>query len=181
MPDQEGRVYRKTEMWEPPPWVDDAGKQAIARAMKTLRNVSWFEVKEHRGGLLVAPTISSLSSSHARNWLPARRAASLVVEHNRRQSEGERQLPDVQMTPMSEKSYVAGTWVLPPSGRVCIVVCGGFGVEKRPHKALHMPARKEVAALTTLGYSHLPSGYFPGGRCKWVIVLLTAMKHAVDH
>ncbi len=50
MADQEGRVFRKTEIvgtsyegW------DDAGKRAIARAMKTLRNVMWFEVKEHRG------------------------------------------------------------------------------------------------------------------------------------
>jgi len=50
MADQEGKVFRKTEIvgTSTVGW-DDAGKRAIARAMKTLRNVSWFEVKEHRG------------------------------------------------------------------------------------------------------------------------------------
>lgn len=50
MPDQEGKVFRKTEIvgTSTVGW-DDAGKRAIARAMKTLRNVVWFEVKEHRG------------------------------------------------------------------------------------------------------------------------------------
>lgn len=28
---------------------DDAVKRAVERAMKTLRNVQWFEVKEQRG------------------------------------------------------------------------------------------------------------------------------------
>ena len=50
MPDQEGKVFRKTEIvgTSTVGW-DDAGKRAIARAMKTLRNVMWFDVKEHRG------------------------------------------------------------------------------------------------------------------------------------
>ena len=50
MADQEGKVYRKTEIvGTSTVGFDDGAKRAIARAMKTLRNVMWFEVKEHRG------------------------------------------------------------------------------------------------------------------------------------
>lgn len=50
MANEENKIYRKTEIvgTSTEGW-DDAGKTAIARAMKTLRNVMWFEVKEHRG------------------------------------------------------------------------------------------------------------------------------------
>ena len=50
MANEENKIYRKTEIvgTSTKGW-DDAGKTAIARAMKTLRNVMWFEVKEHRG------------------------------------------------------------------------------------------------------------------------------------
>jgi hypothetical protein len=44
---------------------------------------------------------------------------------------------------------------------------GGFGVgEKDLTKLYTCRARKEVAALTTLGYSRLPSGYFPWWEMK---------------
>ena len=50
MADQEGKVYRKTEIvGTSTVGFDDGAKRAIARAMKTLRNVMWFEVKEQRG------------------------------------------------------------------------------------------------------------------------------------
>ena len=50
MADQEGKVYRKTEIVGTSTiGFDDGVKRAIARAMKTLRNVMWFEVKEQRG------------------------------------------------------------------------------------------------------------------------------------
>ena len=50
MADQEGKVYRKTEIvGTSTVGFDDGAKGAIARAMKTLRNVMWFEVKEQRG------------------------------------------------------------------------------------------------------------------------------------
>ena len=50
MPDQDGTVYRKTELvGTSSVGFDDGVKRAIARAQKTLRNVQRFEVKEQRG------------------------------------------------------------------------------------------------------------------------------------
>jgi flavin-binding protein dodecin len=50
MPDQENKIYRKTELvGTSTVGFDDAVKRAVERAMKTLRNVQWFEVKEQRG------------------------------------------------------------------------------------------------------------------------------------
>jgi flavin-binding protein dodecin len=48
-----GTVYRKTELVGTST-VDynDAIKQAIGRAQKTLRNLAWFEVKELRGRIV---------------------------------------------------------------------------------------------------------------------------------
>lgn len=43
-------VYKKTEIvGTSGTGIDDAIQQAVARASRTLRNVSWFEVKEVRG------------------------------------------------------------------------------------------------------------------------------------
>jgi len=50
MSEQEGKVYRKTEVvGTSTVGFDDGVKRAIERAQKTLRNVRWFEVKEQRG------------------------------------------------------------------------------------------------------------------------------------
>ena len=50
MPDQENKIYRKTELvGTSDVGFDDAVRRAIERAQKTLRNVQWFEVKEQRG------------------------------------------------------------------------------------------------------------------------------------
>jgi flavin-binding protein dodecin len=50
MPGQENKIYRKTELvGTSMVGFDDAVKRAVERAMKTLRNVQWFEVKEQRG------------------------------------------------------------------------------------------------------------------------------------
>lgn len=47
-----GTVYRKTELvGTSNVGYDDAIKQAVERAHKTLRNLEWFEVKEQRGRL----------------------------------------------------------------------------------------------------------------------------------
>ncbi|HEY7358312.1 MAG TPA: dodecin [Ktedonobacterales bacterium] len=47
-----GTVYRKTELvGTSSVGYDDAIKQAVERAHKTLRNLEWFEVKEQRGRL----------------------------------------------------------------------------------------------------------------------------------
>jgi flavin-binding protein dodecin len=47
-----GTVYRKTELvGTSSVGYDDAIKQAVERAHKTLRNMEWFEVKEQRGRL----------------------------------------------------------------------------------------------------------------------------------
>ncbi len=43
-------VYRKTEIvGSSPDSVEDAIKNGVSRAAKTLRNVEWFEVSEIRG------------------------------------------------------------------------------------------------------------------------------------
>jgi len=50
MPDQDGTVYRKTELvGTSSVGFDDGVKRALERAQKTLRHVLWFEVKEQRG------------------------------------------------------------------------------------------------------------------------------------
>lgn len=47
-----GTVYRKTELvGTSSVSIEDAVKQAIDRAHKTLRNLGWFEIKEQRGRL----------------------------------------------------------------------------------------------------------------------------------
>jgi flavin-binding protein dodecin len=47
-----GTIYRKTELiGTSTVGYDDAIKQAVERARKTLRNLEWFEVKEQRGRL----------------------------------------------------------------------------------------------------------------------------------
>ncbi len=47
-----GTIYRKTELvGTSTVGYDDAIKQAVERAHKTLRNLEWFEVKEQRGRL----------------------------------------------------------------------------------------------------------------------------------
>jgi flavin-binding protein dodecin len=47
-----GTVYRKTELvGTSSVGYEDAIKQAVERAHKTLRNLAWFEVKEQRGRL----------------------------------------------------------------------------------------------------------------------------------
>jgi dodecin len=47
-----GTVYRKTELiGTSTVGYDDAIKQAVERARKTLRNLEWFEVTEQRGRL----------------------------------------------------------------------------------------------------------------------------------
>ena len=52
MNNQEGKVYRKTELVGSSfVSIEDAVKRAVERAQKTLRHVSWFEVKEQRGRL----------------------------------------------------------------------------------------------------------------------------------
>jgi flavin-binding protein dodecin len=55
MPDHipTGAVYRKTELvGTSPEGFAEAVRSAMDRAQKTLRNVSWFEVKEERGRLM---------------------------------------------------------------------------------------------------------------------------------
>jgi flavin-binding protein dodecin len=50
MSDTSSTVYRKTEIvGTSTVGYDDAIKHAVERARKTLRNVQWFEVTEHRG------------------------------------------------------------------------------------------------------------------------------------
>ncbi len=50
MSEQEGKVYRKTELVGTSyVGFDDGVKRAIERARKTLRNVQWFEIEEQRG------------------------------------------------------------------------------------------------------------------------------------
>ena len=50
MPNEESKIYRKTEVvGTSTVGFDDCVRRAIERAQKTLRNVQWFEVKEHRG------------------------------------------------------------------------------------------------------------------------------------
>ncbi len=50
MPGEGGTVYRKTELvGTSTVGFDEAVKQAVQRAQKTLRNIQWFEVKEQRG------------------------------------------------------------------------------------------------------------------------------------
>jgi flavin-binding protein dodecin len=50
MADQESKIYRKTELvGTSSVGFDDGAKRAVERAMKTLRNVTWFEIKEQRG------------------------------------------------------------------------------------------------------------------------------------
>jgi len=50
MANGESKIYRKTEVvGTSTVGFDDGVKRAIERAQKTLRNVQWFEVKEHRG------------------------------------------------------------------------------------------------------------------------------------
>lgn len=50
MPDQEGTVYRKTQLvGTSSVGFDDGVRRALERAQKTLRHVRWFEVKEQRG------------------------------------------------------------------------------------------------------------------------------------
>lgn len=45
-------IYKKVELvGSSPKSIDDAVKNAIARADKTLRNMRWFEVSEIRGHL----------------------------------------------------------------------------------------------------------------------------------
>jgi flavin-binding protein dodecin len=45
-------IYKKVELvGSSPNSIDDAVKNAIARAGKTLRNMRWFEVSEIRGHL----------------------------------------------------------------------------------------------------------------------------------
>ena len=52
MADQEGKVYRKTELVGSSfVGFEDGIQRAIERARKTLRNVQWFEVTEQRGRL----------------------------------------------------------------------------------------------------------------------------------
>jgi len=52
MPEQGGTIYRKTELVGTSNiGFDDGVKQALERAQKTLRHVTWFEVKEQRGRL----------------------------------------------------------------------------------------------------------------------------------
>jgi flavin-binding protein dodecin len=53
MPDQEGNIYRVTELvGTSRTGFDDAVRRAIERAQKTLRHVQWFEVKEQRGRIM---------------------------------------------------------------------------------------------------------------------------------
>lgn len=48
-----GTVYRKTELvGTSHEGFAEAVKSAIERAQKTLRNISWFEVKEERGRIV---------------------------------------------------------------------------------------------------------------------------------
>lgn len=50
MPNEEPRIYRKTEVvGTSTAGFDESIRRAIERAQKTLRNVQWFEVKEQRG------------------------------------------------------------------------------------------------------------------------------------
>jgi dodecin len=53
MQDQEGHIYRVTELVGTSRiGFDDAVRRAVERAQKTLRNVQWFEVKETRGRIM---------------------------------------------------------------------------------------------------------------------------------
>ncbi len=48
-----GTVYRKTELvGTSTAGYDDAIRQAIERAQKTLRNLAWFEITEQRGRII---------------------------------------------------------------------------------------------------------------------------------
>ncbi len=52
MNNQEGKVYRKTELvGSSLVSIEDAVRRAVERAQKTLRHVYWFELKEQRGRL----------------------------------------------------------------------------------------------------------------------------------
>jgi dodecin len=53
MAGQENKIYRKTELvGTSSVGFDDGTKRAVERAMKTLRNVTWFEIKEQRGRIM---------------------------------------------------------------------------------------------------------------------------------
>ena len=53
MPDQEGHIYRVTELvGTSRTGFDDAVRRAVERAQKTLRHVQWFKVKEQRGRIV---------------------------------------------------------------------------------------------------------------------------------
>jgi dodecin len=57
MPDQDGTVYRKTQLvGTSSAGFDDSVKRALERAQKTLRHVRWFEVKEQRGRITAQDT-----------------------------------------------------------------------------------------------------------------------------
>jgi len=48
-----GTVYRKTNLvGTSTTGYDDAIRQAIERAQKTLRNLAWFEITEQRGRII---------------------------------------------------------------------------------------------------------------------------------
>jgi flavin-binding protein dodecin len=50
MQEQQGKVYRKTELvGTSNTGFAECVQRAVARAQKTLRNLAWFEVKEQRG------------------------------------------------------------------------------------------------------------------------------------
>ena len=51
MPDHDGTIYRKTQSLGFKHWVRRRRETTLERAQKTLRHVSWFEVKEQRGRL----------------------------------------------------------------------------------------------------------------------------------
>ena len=49
---EDGTIYRKTQLVGTSTiGFDDGVKRALERAQKTLRHVTWFEVKEQRGRL----------------------------------------------------------------------------------------------------------------------------------
>ena len=53
MAGQESKIYRKTELvGTSSVGFDDGAKRAVERAMKTLRNMTWFEIKEQRGRIM---------------------------------------------------------------------------------------------------------------------------------
>ncbi len=53
MADQENKIFRKTEIVGTSiVGFDDGVQKAIERARKTLRKVTWFEIKEQRGRIM---------------------------------------------------------------------------------------------------------------------------------